>query len=292
MNRIFGAVAFAAVLFSANFAVAEDAVKAIDTYTASIGLGEKLTPLVLVKINAGKFLIGAPENEPAPPPDYKGDVYKAKATEKPQHEVTITKDFYLGKYEITQAQWQLFKPNPSSEYVGVNKPVIFVSRRDALEYIAWLNANDKTKPVGFEYRLPTEAEWEYSCRAGSTTKYFTGDRPDSLEDYAWHECNAKGENHDVGTKKPNAWSLHDMCGNVWEMCSDLFDKYTPGAVIDTKGPEKVEGFPTYVIRGSCCGGRETMASYMRHHVDEIHSGNNMGIRVVLAPVSSPVSVGK
>ncbi len=284
MNRIFGAAAFAAALFSADFAVAEGSVKMTDSYTASIGLGEKATPLVLVKINAGKFLMGAPENEPAPPADYKGNAYKAHANEKPQHEVTITKDFHLGKYEVTQAQWQLFRPNPSKQHVGDNKPVIFVSRRDALDYIAWLNTNDKSKPAGFDYRLPTEAEWEYACRAGSSTKYFSGDSPASLEDYAWHECNAKGENHDVGTKKSNPWGLHDMCGNVWEMCSDLYGIYNSEPASDPKeGAVKLNEFPTYVIRGSCLGGRETMTSYMRHHVDEIHSGNNMGFRVVLAP---------
>jgi formylglycine-generating enzyme required for sulfatase activity len=184
---------------------------------ADLGKGIKLE---MVLIPAGKFKMGFP------------GAY---------HEVTLTKPFYMGKYEVTQEQWEgLMGNNPSSRTKGAKFPVTDVSWEDCQEFIKKLNA----KTSG-GYRRPTEAEWEYSCRAGTTTAYSFGD-----------EITPKDENYGdsklgatvvVGGYKPNAFGLCDMHGNVWEWCEDWMADYPAGAVTDPKGPATGE---RHVLRGS------------------------------------------
>ncbi len=153
--------------------------------------------------------------------------------EGPQHQVTITKSFYLGIYEVTQMQWEaVMGTRPSCfGYVAMN-PVESISWDDCQKFIAKLN----TLGIG-TFRLPTEAEWEYACKAGSTTRFPWGDDPEytKLGEYAWYDANSAQKLHPVGQKKPNAWGLYDMHGNVWEWCSDWYGSYSDMNQTDPTG---------------------------------------------------------
>ncbi len=188
------------------------------------GLSENDKSLTVVRIPAGTFKMGSPETEPG-----------HEENESPVHEVTITQDFFMGIYEVTQAQWLAFMDsNPSTEQ-GPNLPINKVSWDDCQEYIKRLNAYQRKN--GF--RLPTEAEHEYACRAGTTTVTYFGDNPseEEMEKHAWFRNNSEGELHPVGQLQPNPWGLYDMLGNVWEWCQDWYGPYPSGPQTDPKGPE-------------------------------------------------------
>ncbi len=171
--------------------------------------------LEMILIPAGKFVMGSPASE------------KGHRVNETQHEVTLTKPFYMGKYEVTQEQWDAVMINNRSFYRGPKLPVTSVSWENCQEFIKKLNA----KTSG-GYRLPTEAEWEYSCRAGTTTAYSYGDS------ITKNDSNVEGlSTKVVGSYKPNAFGLYDMHGNVWEWCEDWKVDYPKEAVIDPKGPE-------------------------------------------------------
>ena len=163
-----------------------------------------------VWIDAGVFLMGAPETDGW-----------GIANERPAHQVTISKGFFLGKYEVTQGQW--YAVMGTQPWSG--RPYVIASADHPADYIRWVDAESFASALNQAagqqaYRLPTEAEWEYACRAGTTTPFFTGHDVMALADYAWRDGNAADvrENyaHRVGMKKPNPWGLHDMIGNVWE----------------------------------------------------------------------------
>jgi formylglycine-generating enzyme required for sulfatase activity len=152
----------------------------------------------------------------------------------PKHVVTITKGFYLGKYEVTQAQFELIMgSNPSRSTKAPNCPVDRVSWADALKFCADV-AHKTKRPV----RLPTEAEWEYASRAGRSTPWFFGNDPSKLGEYAWFKDNAGGKSHPVGQKKPNPWGLYDIYGNVNERVADTYakDYYKKSPKVDPVGP--------------------------------------------------------
>jgi formylglycine-generating enzyme required for sulfatase activity len=154
--------------------------------------------------------------------------------EKPVHTVRLTKPFYLGKYEVTQAQWEAVMGNNPSSFGGDSAlPVETVSWQDVPEFISRLNARERGTAF---YRLPTEAEWEYAARAGSTTAYSFGNSAGELGRYAWYEDNAGGKTHPVGQLQPSAWGLYDMHGNVWEWVQDWFGAYSSGTAVDPEGP--------------------------------------------------------
>ena len=190
-------------------------------FTNSIGMEFVLIP-------AGTFQMGC-----------SSEAEECADDEKPRHEATISRPFYLGKYEVTQAQWQAVMGNNPSKLKGADHPVEHVSWEDAQEFIKKLNE----KEGHTRYRLPTEAEWEYAARAGSTTAYSFGDDGDESWPYAWHcgDCR-KGPTHPVGQKLPNAWGLFDMHGNVWEWVHDWYGReyYSAEAVTDPRGPEAGE----------------------------------------------------
>ena len=177
--------------------------------------------MTFVEIPAGTFQMGS-------------TAANADAREKPAHQETIAKPFFLGQYEITQGDWQkIMGENPydrdrSNPYYGLpgmaaritkpNHPAT-VSWNDAQEFIAALNRQDSQ----YHYRLPTEAEWEYAARAGTTSRYFFGDSEKDLNKYAWHgEDFANDSTHPVGTKQENPWGLYDIYGNAWEWVADAW----------------------------------------------------------------------
>ena len=184
--------------------------------------------MVLVPIPAGEFLMGSPETE------------LGRQDDEVQHQVTLTKPFLLGVHEVTQGQWQAVMgttPWKGKQYVkeGDDYPATYVSWNDAVEFCRQLSEKE-----GLEYRLPTEAEWEYACRAGTTTAYSFGDDASELGEYAWYRENAwdAGQKyaHTVGQKKPNPWGLYDMHGNVFEWCQDWGGDYPSESVTDPAGP--------------------------------------------------------
>ena len=175
--------------------------------------------MVLVPIPAGEFMMGSPETE-------KGR--QSVGIDETQHRVQITKPFYLSAYEVTQQQYlEVMHSNPSASK-GPTKPVENVSWNDAVDF-----CNRLSKSEGVKYRLPTEAEWEYACRAGSAAAYSFGNDASGLGEYAWHSSNST---HPVGGLKPNAWGLFDMHGNVWEWCYDWRDDYDLKVLVDPTGP--------------------------------------------------------
>jgi formylglycine-generating enzyme required for sulfatase activity len=161
-----------------------------------------------VHIPGGTFLMGSPESE------------AGRYSDEAQHEVTIG-DFSIGKFQVTNKEY--------NEYLGAigksliqkpnDLPVVNVSGYDATSYCDWLTA---TRKDGYRYRLPTEAEWEYACRAGSTGSYCFGDDVTKLKDYAWYDENSNDQVYPVGQKLPNFYGLYDMHGNVWELCQDFY----------------------------------------------------------------------
>jgi formylglycine-generating enzyme required for sulfatase activity len=188
-----------------------------------LNLPDNAQPLEFVWIQPGTFDMGSPATEK----DRVSD-------EGPQHTVTITDGFYLGRFEVTQAQWQtVMGSNPSRFKGNPNRPVDSVSWNDCQAFIQKLNELGQGS-----FRLPTEAEWEYACRAGSSTRFYWGD-DNTLQAspfFAWHLANAGSHTFDVGLKEPNAWNLHDMAGNVWEWCSDWQGAYSGEAQFDPLGP--------------------------------------------------------
>jgi formylglycine-generating enzyme required for sulfatase activity len=197
------------------------------------------------------------------------------------HQVTLSQGFWMSKYEVTQALWTALegKSNPS-DFVDPANPVDSVSWEDAQDFLILLNATT----AGSTYRLPTEAEWEYACRAGTTTRYYWGEDPtDTLIDaYAWYDTNASSATRHVGEKLPNAWGLCDMAGNVDEWCQDFYDEYPDGPATDPQGPATFPGAtPFQVLRG----GRwtNTAPNCRSAARNDAHTGqvyNGIGFRLV------------
>jgi formylglycine-generating enzyme required for sulfatase activity len=177
--------------------------------------------MTFVYISPGTFMMGSPKNE------------SGRFDDETLHEVTLTQGFYLQSTPVTQGQWKVVMGNNPSRFkdCGDDCPIENVSWNDAQEFIKRLNGKE-----GKTYRLPTEAEWEYACRAGSTSRYCFGDDEGKLSEYAWYTDNSGGRTHPVGTKKPNDWGLYDMHGNVWEWCEDWYGDYPSGKVTDPAGP--------------------------------------------------------
>ena len=167
---------------------------------------------------AGSFTMGSPEYE------------EDRSSDEKQVKVTLTKGFWMAKTELTQAQWTAVMGNNPSHFNGDDLPVETVSWDDAQEFIKKVNSSG-VMPSGWKMALPTEAQWEYACRAGETGPYSGG----AIEQVAWHDENSGGETHPVGTKKPNAWGLHDMHGNVREWCADWYGDSRRGGT-DPSGP--------------------------------------------------------
>ncbi|GHT97575.1 hypothetical protein FACS1894154_01240 [Betaproteobacteria bacterium] len=218
---------------AAGSPVAAPAASASETFTNSIGMEFILIP-------AGTFMMGD----------------ASYGNESPVHRVEISRPFYLGKYPVTQAQWVavMGKEKNPSHFEGERNPVENVSWKDVQAFIQSLEAKEGRDG----YRLPTEAEWEYAARAGTTSDYSFGNNHSELRRYAWFDDNSEGKTHPVGEKRPNPWGLYDMHGNVWEWVYDLYGAYPEGAVDpDPCGPS---GGQYRVLRG---GSWHIPASFLR-----------------------------
>jgi uncharacterized protein (TIGR02996 family) len=190
-------------------------------------------------IPAGTFLMGRPESE------------GRSLLNIPQHKVTLTRGFYLAIYTVTQACWEAVMGNNPSRIKSKKRPVEGVSWNDSQKFLRNLSKRD-----GSTYRLPTEAEWEYACRAGTTTRYYFGETLSTDQaNFAAHfnEYDAPTDSKKttlVGSFPPNAWGLHDMHGNIWEWCQDWYGKYRSGEAVDPQGPADGED---RVLRGGSHG---------------------------------------
>ncbi len=173
----------------------------------------------MIYVAPGSFTMGSPESE------------AGRSIWETQHRVTLTKGFWLGKYEVTQARWKSVMGSNLSHFTGDNLPVECVSWNDCQEFIRKVNA-EAERQFGGEARLPTEAEWEYACRAWSIGAYAgTG----NLDSMGWYWDNSGDGTHPVGQKRPNAWGFYDMHGNVREWCNDRYGEYPGGSVTDPAG---------------------------------------------------------
>jgi formylglycine-generating enzyme required for sulfatase activity len=200
--------------------------------------------------------------------------------------VTISRDFWIGKYEVTQGEFQAVMGQNPSHFTGdLNRPVEKVTLLAANDYCSALTQRERESgrlPAGYEYRLPTEAEWEYACRAGSTNLFSFGDDNSMADQFAWTAENSEATTHPVGLKRPNAWGLYDMHGNVWEWCSDWFEPYPAAPLTDPVGPatSKYKVFKGGGWNQDAQYGRASSRFMMQPSIG-IHF---VGFRVVLGPI--------
>ena len=239
-----------------------------DVQTVDLGGG---VTLELVWCPPGTFMMGSPESE------------ETRYDNETQHQVTLTQGFWMGKYEVTQAQWERVLGSNPSEFKGDPRlPVEQVSWEGCQAFIDKLNS----RVNGGGFRLPTEAQWEYACRAGSRTAYCFGDSVSGLADYAWYDENSGSKTHPVGQKRPNGWGLHDMHGNVWEWCLDWYD-----ADFYSKSPERDPENTTKSVLRALQGGswynnpRHCRSAY-RGWGDPSDRLDGLGFRVVCVPARS------
>jgi formylglycine-generating enzyme required for sulfatase activity len=192
------------------------------------------------------------------------------------HQVVISKPYYMQVTEVTQGQWQKVMGNNPSLFnaCGGDCPVENISWVDVQEFVRRLNQKEGVN----KYRLPTEAEWEFACRAGSAVKDAPGAKEDEFGDYAWYDANSDRKTHPVARKKPNAWGLYDMHGNVSEWCQDWYDDYPEGKVIDPKGPSS--GQHKVLRGGSWLGSAVTLRSSFRGEDYAVVRCNDIGFRLV------------
>ena len=278
-NKLFSiSSAVVGVLLASLVVQAEAPVKSAEGKNMTIPLADKVD-LDMIWIAPGAFTMGSPEDE------------LGRFDDEVQHEVILTRGYWLGKYEVTQAQYKAVMGTNPSHFTGDNNPVDSVSWFDAKAFCEKLTASEKTAgrlPEGYEYTLPTEAQWEYACRAGTTTALSSGknlsakEECPEMDEVGWYDHNCGQKTHPVGQKLPNAWGLYDMHGNLWEWCLDWESAYPTEAVSDPTGP----GTGRYrVIRGgSWYSWACSCQSALRFSYDSGKGDDDNGFRVALAPV--------
>jgi formylglycine-generating enzyme required for sulfatase activity len=251
----------------------------------SRGLVVKPTaPAGMVAIEPGTFEMGSdlPYSYP----------YLNDDRQKPAHTVTISYPFWMGRYEVTQAEYELVKGFNPSLHKDPDNPVDTVNAYSAQSYCNALTAAQTLAgnvPTGYQYRLPTEAEWEYACRAGTTTEFNVGPELFCVHanfDYSFHSessCNPSGAAN-VGSYAPNAWGLYDMHGNVWEWCLDSYASYSAAPVTD---PFVTGGTDRVFRGGSRINESHSCRSTRRLYGNQGGSSTIIGFRVVLAPILVP-----
>jgi formylglycine-generating enzyme required for sulfatase activity len=238
-------------------------------------------PQGMVWIKPGTFTMGSPSTEK-----------DRGSNEGPQTVVTITKGFWMSKFETTQGEYQSVMGSNPSRFTGdLQRPVDYVTWNNATNYCAKLTVRERAAgrlPAGYEYRLPTEAEWEYACRAGSTTRFTYGDDLNyaNLRDYAWYNGNNGNSTYQVGKRQPNPWGLYDMYGNVWEWCLDGYvDSLPGGSIADPRGPDS--NTASYrVVRGGgyASSASECRSAYRYSQFSTSQYWYGLGFRPVLAPL--------
>jgi formylglycine-generating enzyme required for sulfatase activity len=258
----------------------------VNQLTNSVGMA-------LIRIEPGEFSMGTTKDQVGKLmrqfPDSKRESF---VDEQPQHLVKIAQPFFLGIHAVTQRQYQAVMGSNPSDFKGVDeRPVETVSWVDAVEFCNKLSGREKQKPYyqingadiavagGSGYRLPTEAEWEYACRAGTLSLYPFDDEASQLAEHAWYSGNAKKSTHPVGQKRPNSWGLYDMLGNVWEWCADWYDPkyYASSPILNPIGDVVAS---RRIMRGGCWnGGRRMCRSAIRGRGAVLMAGNFLGFRV-------------
>ncbi len=217
------------------------------------------TTLTMVLIPSGEFIMGNT---------------RERSRHAPVRKVRLTRPFYIGKYEITQQQWNVLMGSNPSETQKNDNPVEYIAWYDCWEFIQKVSEKEKKC-----FRLPTEAEWEYCCRAGTPSRFYFGSDESRLEEYAWYGKNSRWKSHPVGQKKPNAWGLFDMYGNVSEHCFDWFVVYSTQLVTDPFGP--VSG-KYRVSRGGSISARPSyFSSYFRGRSMPDVRFSSDGFRIVM-----------
>jgi eukaryotic-like serine/threonine-protein kinase len=239
----------------------------------------------LLLIPPGEFEMGSPKKliqEELKSAD--GWYTKYLTNEGPAHRVRITKPHWLGTTDVTQEEYErVMGGNPSNFQGDSQRPVEQVSWEEAVEFCRRLSDLPEERAARRQYRLPTEAQFEYACRSGSNTRFWFGDDEGLLEECAWFKENSENETHPVGEKKPNAWGLYDMSGNVWQWCQDWYDKgyYARSPTDDPAGPSQGS---SRVCRGTgwFFDAAYCRSAFRRSNLPETRAGD-LGFRVVLVP---------
>ncbi|MBM4037090.1 MAG: hypothetical protein FJ290_01135 [Planctomycetes bacterium] len=246
-----------------------EAAKALGTSVEQrVVLGGRVS-LHLVLIPAGQFVIGSPAGEEG---RYPGEDQKT---------VTIEKPFWMGKHEVTQEQWQAVMGDDAARLTGTKNPVGGVNWDDCRAFLAKLNE----KMTGWSFRLPTEAEWEWACRAGAATRFSFVDSDANLGDYAWYDANSKSRTHPVGEKRPNAWALHDMHGSVWEWCASPYAEPYDGS--ESKG-EDAPSRLRVVRGGSWRTALRACRAVRRGRFTPVYRDSHLGFRIACSAGASGV----
>jgi len=222
-----------------------------------------------VDIPSGTFMMGSIDSN-------------GEDDEHPRHQVTISDSFHMLKYEVTQGQWGKVMGSNPSRNKGDNNPVEEVSWEECQTFISELNFINPN----FLYGLPTEAEWEYACRAGTYTLFSYGNNTEKAEEYAWYSENAEGKSHPVGEKKPNPWGLHDMHGNVFEWCYDYYDKdyYKESASENPQGPDS--GVYRIIRSSGYCYSEDGLRCAQRGADNPDDQSRYIGLRLIRRPVTT------
>ena len=218
----------------------------------------------MVKVEAGTFMMGATSEMKDPYDD-----------EKPVHQVTLTNDYYMGKYEVPQALWEAVMGSNPSEYKGDNLPVEMVSWNDCQEFISKLNSL-----TGRKFRLPTEAEWEYAARGGKRSRGYQYSGNSNISDVAWYDGNRGSKPHPVGTKQANELGIYDMSGNVYEWCSDWYGSYSSSSQTNPTGADS--GSSRVYRGGSWRNGAWLCRLSCRYFNTQFYRGNALGLRLALS----------
>ena len=237
--------------------------------TLSLDLGGGVT-MEMELIKPGTFEMGSPEGE------------KERGKNEKQHTVTISKAFYMGKYPVTQEQYEAVTGKTPSQFKGAKNPVEQVSWDDAQEFCKALHNKAQAKlPQGMEVQLPTEAQWEYACRAGTKTRFYTGDEEEDLARAGWYTKNSDGKTHPVSQKTPNAFGLYDMHGNVWQWCQDLYrSDYEKLSATDPMN--KTDGKARVLRGGSWNFLPYDCRSAVRSYFTPVNRGIFIGFRIVVS----------